>query len=1230
MSIIVDIDHETGDLTQYTSTVTDSGDLSVHADGSLGLGSYGLKCVIDDQTAIYGQKTITGASGTLRARFYIDPNTLTMGDTEAFFTFIIVASGPSTSVASVTLYYLSASDYYVQFLRYNDAGYVGGDSVSISDGPHIVELRIDKAATNVSADGTLYGWVDGVQACAYANLDNFDSFGNINSVRLGAPGGLDAGTSGTFYLDELIVNDDGGEIGGVGPVITVGGTDITDKVLIESLSLSQTAEAGAKVATASFIVRDDDASETIAAKAAVTMIDGGITHFAGEVAGTPEAEEFKAGGLDYHVECQDYNQLAHETVVTGSTWAAGGTSDADIIDSLWTTYRGEADVNSTTNVTEVVAAGDMPAFSCYACSLADAMDQLCEITGARWYIDFDKNLHYFATSGTTSSDGLSDSYDDKTTYRYWNLTREGDVGLVNAVYVLGMVASSSGWRTDATSVAAYGSREIAVKDEDIITEAGRNDRGDAILTANKDPKVSYELLTQHSGFSAGEKIPLTSSVFSLSASALLCKEIQTTFLTGEKPIYHIKLGDEIITTPQVYREREGRIERIEREVTDQDTLTIRGWSHDLTFSPQDHNTVEWTSGTIHTAGGSGDFSIAASLTVLQTSTTASNAIGRNKILVCVASNNADTNKYAIYQPFGSDRPGGSFVTADVIAADTITGNEIAANTIDTSELAANCITTNELSANCVEASHINVATLSAISANMGTITAGTITGGTIQTASSGARIVLNTTSLSGYNATPTLTFQLNTDGSGQLGASGENPITWNSSGQVTELTAAQIGTNSITTDELAANAVEAGHINVATLSAIAADMGSLTAGTINMYSNTWDVDATGFRLNATEIASQTSGTDQIILSAATGLLTAGAGVVTLDAGGIDIDLAAAFAESRSYKFTDGGSLVSSMRGYTGGGTNWLELYAADLNDEDSVIMFHADCSDTYTSTVEARVYQETVEQGHLELRSDDDTATNISYLDISCNEVYFNKGGAAPIVFIADTANADMTLGLTINQAGNDDEALALKSSDVAHGITDILETDTYADFQKAVAASGGLLIRGFTEDEIGLELQGWATNDDTNKDATADAYVAANAYKKSAATHGDPGADANLFAVQKRGASVWIVDEDGDTYRDGSENTFDAWDDVQLVRAFEVEQSPAQVIRSEFDQFLDYDRQALLDAGILSDPKGSNFYNESQLIRLHNGAIWQLHKRCELYERALLDLGVEPALLEA
>src|SRR3990167_1087511 len=62
---------------------------------------------------------------------------------------------------------------------------------------------------------------------------------------------------------------------------------------------------------------------------------------------------------------------------------------------------------------------------------------------------------------------------------------------------------------------------------------------------------------------------------------------------------------------------------------------------------------------------------------------------------------------------------------------------------------------------------------------------------------------------------------------------------------------------------------------------------------------------------------------------------------------------------------------------------------------------------------------------------------------------------AATLYCLGDTANANMTAGLTINQGTNDNEILSLKSDDVTHGLTSVTETDTYFALLKASAANG-------------------------------------------------------------------------------------------------------------------------------------------------------------------------------
>jgi len=218
MSVIVDIDHEIGDLTEYTSTVTDGGDLSVAAAAALAGTVYGLNVLIDDTTAIYGIKSgLNDTSGKLRARFYIDPNTLTMATDDQFI--VWRAQNTSTaSLAKVDLYRSAAPAYRIQVTIFNDAGAGTASSFyTITDEPHYIEIYLQRAATSISSDGSLQLWIDGVSKQTISGIDNYDRFPNFDIIHLGAIANLDAGTSGTLYLDQLVVNDDGSEIGAYVP-----------------------------------------------------------------------------------------------------------------------------------------------------------------------------------------------------------------------------------------------------------------------------------------------------------------------------------------------------------------------------------------------------------------------------------------------------------------------------------------------------------------------------------------------------------------------------------------------------------------------------------------------------------------------------------------------------------------------------------------------------------------------------------------------------------------------------------------------------------------------------------------------------------------------------------------------------------------------------------------------------------------------------------------------------
>ena len=105
-------------------------------------------------------------------------------------------------------------------------------------------------------------------------------------------------------------------------------------------------------------------------------------------------------------------------------------------------------------------------------------------------------------------------------------------------------------------------------------------------------------------------------------------------------------------------------------------------------------------------------------------------------------------------------------------------------------------------------------------------------------------------------------------------------------------------------------------------------------------------------------------------------------------------------------------------------------------------------------------------------------------------------------------------------------------------------------------------------------------------------------------------------------------VDSDGDIHVDGNttvQGPFDSYADAHLVRALDLTMSP-DTIDSKWDKFIDYNKQTLVDAKIISDPEnGGSMLNVTRLQRLHNGALWQLYTQimdmCETLENIVPSL---------
>ncbi len=215
MTKIIDINHETGDLSQYGGSSTGGGKMSVTAAAALAGTGYGIAYQLTGgTTTYYAYKDVTAnTSGKLRLRFYLDPNSLTMGASD---TFAVIYCDRTTAGAYVLRLMLTMSGgaYKIYATIYEDSGATSTVEYTITDAPHYVEMYLIRATNSTSSDGSLALYLDGVLLETISGKDNYDRFRQFTRTWVCCDG-PDAGTSGTWYFDELVINDDGSEIGPV-------------------------------------------------------------------------------------------------------------------------------------------------------------------------------------------------------------------------------------------------------------------------------------------------------------------------------------------------------------------------------------------------------------------------------------------------------------------------------------------------------------------------------------------------------------------------------------------------------------------------------------------------------------------------------------------------------------------------------------------------------------------------------------------------------------------------------------------------------------------------------------------------------------------------------------------------------------------------------------------------------------------------------------------------------
>ena len=188
---------ESGDLSVWPASSTDAGDLIVSPSAALA-GSQGLQVVIDDNNVLYVADDTPNAESHYRARFYFDPNSISMASGNAHYIFTGVF-GSTVGAVRLNFRYSSGSYQLSAVLMNDSSNLVNTSWFTVSDMPHVIELEWQAASSAGANNGSLKLWLDGAQVAELINIDN-DSH-RIDLIVLGPYSGIDTGTRGTYFFD---------------------------------------------------------------------------------------------------------------------------------------------------------------------------------------------------------------------------------------------------------------------------------------------------------------------------------------------------------------------------------------------------------------------------------------------------------------------------------------------------------------------------------------------------------------------------------------------------------------------------------------------------------------------------------------------------------------------------------------------------------------------------------------------------------------------------------------------------------------------------------------------------------------------------------------------------------------------------------------------------------------------------------------------------------------------
>jgi hypothetical protein len=163
----------------------------------------GLQAVVDDTAALYVQDDALNAEARYRARFYFDPNSFDPGEAAGKLRVRLLLAFNGANQRIITLVLRRQAGVYAVMgrVRLDDGTRSNTGFFTISNAPHLIELRWAKATAAGSNNGAFVLYIDDAAVGTLSGLDN--DLSTLEFVRLGVMTVKTPVASGTPYFDQF-------------------------------------------------------------------------------------------------------------------------------------------------------------------------------------------------------------------------------------------------------------------------------------------------------------------------------------------------------------------------------------------------------------------------------------------------------------------------------------------------------------------------------------------------------------------------------------------------------------------------------------------------------------------------------------------------------------------------------------------------------------------------------------------------------------------------------------------------------------------------------------------------------------------------------------------------------------------------------------------------------------------------------------------------------------------